>query len=1310
MHRLAAALLLLLPCAASAADVQGVIASNTTWSGSVRMVGDVVVPAGVTLTVAQGTNVFVAATDAQAAGADTAHVELLVDGALVIQGSSGAQVSFAGEGGAQSWVGLHVRKGGSASIANASLHDAVTAVQLDDSGTITSSLIGGATGVLVKGGTAHVTNTSFATTDTAVSTVGGASVLSGLTINGGATGVSLSGGTCSLEHSLVTGTTSAGLYLNYTATSGAVDHCTIAGNAGDGIAVNLFFLGTIAVSLTNSIVASNAGHGIGLTGFPSSNNGTFSHNDLWDNAGGDLPFLVPLDATSFSANPLFVTGGFRITEHSPARMAADDGGDIGVFPYTGDPTPGGLKGTLFGDTVLSGTVSIEGDLTIPVGSSLTVQAGANLQFGNLDAMKAGLDTARIELIVLGTLAVQGTAQHPALFAGTGDQSWYGVRIRPGSTASLTSASVSNAVIGVTLAENGTVAHSTFSSATGIRVTAGSATLLDDLFTGNGTAGVEVAAGTATISSSRFTQAALGLAVDGGTALVDHTLIDHCAAGISATSGGATLSHLTVADNTNDGVSFSTGSAPLNAFALRDSIVSGSGGRGVYANSTVSGLVQTDHNDVYGNTGGNYSGAVTSGAGSISLSPQYVSDYRLGPASPCRGAGNGNTDLGAFSSVATGNIDHLAVLPAQPTADAGASVTFSAIAYDAAGNVVSTPFAWSAKSAAGTIDQNGVLTVACAPGAVSGAVTASAGGKSASASLTIQIGAPHQLILLPSSATVAAGGSKDFSAEALDKCGNTTSAAVSWSASSGTIDQQGHYTAPCATGSVSGAVTASAGALQKSADVTVVAGVLAALHVQPENASVSSGGTQQFAANGTDACLNQVPAGGVSWAVDAAAGSISPGGLFTAGSTAGTYALAASAGSLHASTHVTVTTGGSGVDSVQLDPQTVTLEQGATQAFTAVARDASGNPISASISWSVAHGGGTIDSSGHFTAGTTPGTYTATVVASAGSKSAAATVIVKPGAAHAISLSPASVTIAPGGITSFSAQVTDAAGNPTSDAVTFTMANSAAGAISPAGVFVAGSTAGAYPDAVLASAGALQAHAGVTISASALSQLVVQPGSTSVRVGAALAFSCSGLDATGNSVPVTAAWAVLKGGGTISGAGLFVAGHLPGTWVNTVQCRASGLAATATVITTPGPAVLIAVTPSHPTLAPAAVQHFAGTATDAYGNETAQGGLTWQVDARAGSIDALGNFTAGASPGDYADAVVATSGFATGTASVRVSAQGGSDGGTGSTDAGADGGVTAPPQLHGGCSSTGPAPWVAILAGLLLWSQRRRVRN
>jgi hypothetical protein len=79
-------------------------------------------------------------------------------------------------------------------------------------------------------------------------------------------------------------------------------------------------------------------------------------------------------------------------------------------------------------------------------------------------------------------------------------------------------------------------------------------------------------------------------------------------------------------------------------------------------------------------------------------------------------------------------------------------------------------------------------------------------------------------------------------------------------------------------------------------------------------------------------------------------------------------------------------------SIAISPSSVTVSQGGTQPFSATARDQNGNPLAPqpSITWSVS-GGGSISSSGMFTAGATAGTFTVTAESGSVSGSAAFTV-------------------------------------------------------------------------------------------------------------------------------------------------------------------------------------------------------------------------------------------------------------------------------------------------------------------------------
>jgi len=75
---------------------------------------------------------------------------------------------------------------------------------------------------------------------------------------------------------------------------------------------------------------------------------------------------------------------------------------------------------------------------------------------------------------------------------------------------------------------------------------------------------------------------------------------------------------------------------------------------------------------------------------------------------------------------------------------------------------------------------------------------------------------------------------------------------------------------------------------------------------------------------------------------------------------------------------------------------VTLAIKVQQQFIAVGRDAGGVVVAIAPTWSLAAGGGSISSTGLFTAGTEPGTFTSTVKASSGDVSGSASVTVTDG--------------------------------------------------------------------------------------------------------------------------------------------------------------------------------------------------------------------------------------------------------------------------------------------------------------------------
>lgn len=241
-------------------------------------------------------------------------------------------------------------------------------------------------------------------------------------------------------------------------------------------------------------------------------------------------------------------------------------------------------------------------------------------------------------------------------------------------------------------------------------------------------------------------------------------------------------------------------------------------------------------------------------------------------------------------------------------------------------------------------------------------------------------------ITPSSATVRAGRTVSFVAQARDAAGNViANENISWTVmgAAGSISN-GSFTASCSTGTYAGAIVARTGnGVSGTASVTVVPGTTTRLQLSPQGAQVRSGETQQYSVTSYDACNNVVSGDDVTWSAAAAAGSITQSGLFSASCTRANYPMGVTAtlGSLSASSSVRVVEGQP--HSVTVLPGSVTLQLGATRQFTAEVRDECGNSLEDSVTWHASPIAGEIDASGWFTAGQAAGTHSNAVTAAIG---------------------------------------------------------------------------------------------------------------------------------------------------------------------------------------------------------------------------------------------------------------------------------------------------------------------------------------
>jgi Ice-binding-like len=445
----------------------------------------------------------------------------------------------------------------------------------------------------------------------------------------------------------------------------------------------------------------------------------------------------------------------------------------------------------------------------------------------------------------------------------------------------------------------------------------------------------------------------------------------------------------------------------------------------------------------------------------------------------------------------------------------------------------------------------------------------------------------------------------------------------------------------------------AGAIVTACDVHGVSepGTLATISVSP-NATLASTATIQMVAVGRDADGRVIPIS-PTWSVSGIVGAVNATGMFTAGPTVGVFnnSVIASVGNISGSASMTITAGV--IATITVVPSPVTLAVTATQQFIAVAKDAGGNIVQFTPTWSVVAGGGSIDATGNFTAGGAPGTYTNTVQASNNGTKGFATVIVTLGPVASITVTPNPDTLIVGAKQQFVATGKDASGNVVVLAAVWSVVANG-GTVDVNGMFTAGATPGTFTNTVKATSGSLSGTATVVVTVGPLASIKVTPNPDTLAINGAQQFTATGSDAAGNPVVITPVWAVVAGGGTITATGLFTAGTISGTFTNTVQATSGALTGFATVVVKSGALASMTVTPNPANMFTNSTQQFAAVGKDANGN-TVPLVPVWQVVNGGGVIDALGMFTSGNVAGTFTNTVQATSGLLTGLATVIVNA-------------------------------------------------------
>ena len=527
---------------------------------------------------------------------------------------------------------------------------------------------------------------------------------------------------------------------------------------------------------------------------------------------------------------------------------------------------------------------------------------------------------------------------------------------------------------------------------------------------------------------------------------------------------------------------------------------------------------------------------------------------------------------------------IVVSPAAPSVSPRGTATFTA----SGGNGIGYAWSIATNASGGAINATTGSYTAGATGGVTDVVRViDSAGAAGSANVTVGPG----VSISPATASVAPRGSQAFTASGGSGTGYAWSIATN--ASGGTISTAtGAYTAG-ATPDVTDVIQAT-DSLGNTATRNVT--VTSSVSISPATASVAPRGSQAFTASGGSGS-------GYVWTLstNASGGTINAStGAYTAGATPNVTDVVQATDSLGntASRNVAVTV------NLSISPATASVAPRGSLTFTASGGSGTG------FAWTLAtdaSGGNINASTGAYTAGATPNVTDVVRATDSLGNTASRNVAVGAG----VSVTPATVGLAPGGTQAFAASGGSGAGYAWSLST-----NASGGNINPTtGAYTAGATSGTDSVRVTDSLGN-----SFTATANVTANLSITASATTTPPRGAISFS-----AAGGSGGYTWALATNASGGSINAStGAYVAGST-GSVTDVVRVTDSQAhTATQSVTVTVG----VSISPSTVVVARGGTQAFTGSG----GSST---GYAWALatNASGGNINAsTGIYTAGATAG------------------------------------------------------------------------------
>jgi endo-1,4-beta-xylanase len=569
-----------------------------------------------------------------------------------------------------------------------------------------------------------------------------------------------------------------------------------------------------------------------------------------------------------------------------------------------------------------------------------------------------------------------------------------------------------------------------------------------------------------------------------------------------------------------------------------------------------------------------------------------------------------------------------VTPDAVTIPSGASYQFTAVAILPGSVAIVPDVIWTATG--GTITSSGVFTAGTTPGTYQ--ISAQLRGHTPSGSAPVKV-APTltSLILNPAAVTLAKGAAQQFAVAGTWSDGSAAVPAVTYTVAGGSITSSGLYTAGTTPGTFSVIATQQGGSKADTAIVNIAAPavILLQMVLTPASVALAPAGTAQFSVAGT---WSDGSSSAPAVTYSATGGTITAGGVYTAGATAGTYrVIAAQTGGTNVDTSVvTINAVPPTLTQMTLSPTSLALAPGAAGQFSVAGTWSDGSSSAPAVAYSAT--GGTINAAGLYMAGTSSGTFRVIATQQGGTKvdTVAVTITASAPTLAQMVLSPASLSLAAGATGQFSVTGTWSDGTTTAPAVTY---SATGGSISARGLYTAGTTPGSFRVIATQQGGTKVDTAVVTITAlpPTLAQMVLSPASLSVTTGTTGQFSVTGTWSDGTSTAPAVTYSAT--GGTISAAGLYTASTTAGTFRVIATQQGGTKVDTAVVTITAAPPTLtqMVLSPASLSVTTGTTGQFSVTGTWSDGTSTAPA-VTYS--ATGGTITATGQYTAGTTPGTF----------------------------------------------------------------------------